>query len=886
MVAVTTVIAIAVSCSVLLIVAVSVGIVVWLRLRHDRLSLAMAEARGVRYTRRSHSALGSITDLSRDISSLRSHGQLPYAIPYEWTLLGSKESFHSPKKLQQQNSGTEKVQKRKSLRHTLSKAKSQRGLLQKPIPLSSLTTMPTMTTMTDMSEKAPTIKEPDPKEKEPVSTIEGVSELPAEQTPPHTPGREKGKESIPDPMAGRPASTAWPLAVQAQRSSMMPQFDSQFGMLECPSLRVHGGSITAQSPGAAPEQPMPPPPVAHLPNRYYMTKNDSLMRLSSLSLDTADSSILDDGRRTSLSGDSEWNSPALPPCPTFGSYNQYTSASTDRNASRFAAERGSLSRRQPSLNLQFTHPAPNYHRRTDPMGYSPRRSLTTRQPGYPLERISEIPRRSGTVLAPPRRRETASTRPRSQTTSAHPSPNSSPIFSTTVGRDTFTQYQVPPPQRHTMYDGHRARTDQLIDPAILRVITRGDSIPDNTMATQSLNNSGLRLRDSPGKAPLHSALKGSQAARKGHRRQNCVRISIHPPITFGGPVFSPMIEEPEDIYDLEKGKGRISDPPGSNRSSFASQSSPSKRRSRHQSADVAQIISQKLAESPDVNSHQASSNTSRKRRHSPSEFGDDPFKGDNGKGVPEMFSSASSLGYSLSRTPSPQKTEPLWTIPYDPISPKLFTNSPVGSPRRSAVRGPRSQPAKSARNSVSSVGTVNSAAVSPLFGSRNRNPPSRRPSNKDSGKPTIAQRRLNTETKDLTLEHIRNLSKRNSYTPSPRMMPGMTKKGLATSASDISIWEDASVTASPTKLSPTKGTTLSPIGSEDLDTFNTNAIASPRTEPPPIAGKKRSRASVMSTESSTPQGFTLTTPKGKTMGLGIGCATPASLYDRDGFLKE
>ncbi|KAL1853754.1 hypothetical protein Plec18170_005146 [Paecilomyces lecythidis] len=874
MVAVTTVIAVAVSCSVLFVVAVSVGIAVWWRLRHDRLSLAMAEARGgVRYTRRSHSALGSIVDLSRDVSSLRSNGQLPYAIPYEWTLLGSKESFHGPKK-SPAIAGSEKLQKTKSLRHSLSKSKAQRGLLQKPIPLSSLTTMPTMTTMTTMSEKAPTIREPDPREKEPVSTIEGVSELPAEQTPRHTPEKDKEKEGGPDPMPGRPASTAWPLQTQAQRSSAMPESESQFGMLECPPLRVRGGSITAQSPGAAPEQPMPPPPVAYLPNRYYMTKNDSLLRLSSLSLDTADSSILDDGMRTSMSGDSEWNSPALPPCPTFGSYNQYSLASTDRNNGRFSTERGSL-RRQPSLNLQFTHPAPNYHRRTDPMGYSPRRSLTTRQPGYPLERISEIPRRSGTVFTPPRRRDNVPTRARSQTTSTHPSPNSSPIFSTTVGRDNFTQYQVPPPQRYTMYEGHRARTDQLIDPSILRAIARGGDLSDSKS-----NNSGLRLRDSPGKAPLPSALKGSQAARKGHRRQNCVRISIHPPITFGGPVFSPTIEEPEDIHELDKGKARISDPPSSNRSSFASQSSPSKRQSRHHSTDVAQLISQKLAESPDPNSPKRPSNTSRKRRYSRGEPGDDPFKGDSGKNVSEMFSTVSSMGYTLSRTPSPEKTEPVWTVPYDPASPKLFTNSPLGSPRRSAVRGPRSQPAKSGRNSISSTGTVSSAVVSPLFGSSNRNPPSTRPGN--SGKSTIAQRRMNFETKELTLEHIRNLTKRNSNTPSPRMMPGTTtKKGLASSASDISIWEDASVTTSPTK-----GTTLSPIGSEDLDSFNINGIDSPITEPPPIAGKKRSRASVISTESSTPQGFTITTPKGKTMGLGIGCATPASLYDRDGFLKE
>lgn len=887
MLAVTTVIAIAVCCSVLFVVTVSVAIVVWLRLRHDRLSLAMAQARGgVRYTRRSQSALDSLTDLSRDVSDLRSHGQLPYAIPNEWTLLGSKDSFsfHSPKK-SQSSTGSEKIRKSRSLRHTLSRSKSQRGLLQKPIPLSSLTTM---VTMTDMSEKTQTITEPDPKEKEPVSTIIGVSELPAERTPRHTPEREN--DNAPNPVPGQPASTAWPLSSQAQRTSVIVESSSQFGTFEPSPLRIRGGSITSQSPGAAPEQPMPPPPVACPPNRYYMTKNDSLLRLSSLSLDTADSSILDEGRRTSISGDSEWNSPSLPPCPTFGPSNQYSIASTDRNANRFAAERGLLPRRQPSTNLQFTFPAPNYYRRTDPVGYMPRRSLTTRQSGYPLERISEIPRRSGTVFAPPRPREITHTRARSQTTSTVPSPNSSPIFSTTIGRDTLTKYQVPPAQRYSMYDGHRARTDQLIDPSLLRAISRGGDVNDNR-AIQPPSISPLRLRESPGRSPLPSALKGSQAARKGHRRQNCVRISIHPPITFGGPAFSPTIEEPDDIHEHDKGKVRMSDPPGSNRNSLTSQRSPSKHHSRHYSADAAQIISQKLAESGGINPCPPPMNPSRKRRHSRSETCDDPFRGENDKGIPEIFTSASSLRYSLSKTPSPEKTDPVWSVPYDRMSPRLISGSPQGSPRRSAVRGPRSQPARSARNSVALVTTTGSAAASPLRGSSNRSSPSghlKSTGSKGSIRSISTHRRTSTDTRDLSLEHIRNLTKRNSYIASPRSTPSTPRQSLATSSSGITIWEDASASISPIKQSsPTKGVALSPISSEDLDSSNANAKETANTTPTPVGEKKRSRVSVVSTGSRTPkQSFTLTTPRGKTMGLGIGCATPVSLYDGEGFLKE
>ncbi|XHG00005.1 hypothetical protein AWENTII_003479 [Aspergillus wentii] len=93
--ALTTVVAAAVSCSVLFIVSAVVGTVVWVRIRKERLSMAVANARHGRFARGLQNfPADTVTELSREEgSALRQYGQLPYGRPTEWGLLASNDSL-------------------------------------------------------------------------------------------------------------------------------------------------------------------------------------------------------------------------------------------------------------------------------------------------------------------------------------------------------------------------------------------------------------------------------------------------------------------------------------------------------------------------------------------------------------------------------------------------------------------------------------------------------------------------------------------------------------------------------------------------------------------------------------------------------------------------
>ncbi|KAL1970933.1 hypothetical protein VTN77DRAFT_2767 [Rasamsonia byssochlamydoides] len=844
MLSLTAVIALAVGCSVLLIVSATVGIVVWWRLRHDRLSLAMAQAR----LAASVPAQGFMADSSRKESTLPTYGQLPYSIPREWEQLGSQETFQLSKSQDKPSSST--PQKTRSLRRSLSKRLSlSKGKNQKPIPLSPLATSG------DTNEKPSSTNLPDAKEKEPTSAVAGFSELPTEITPRHTPEKDREDGIQADSGTSNPASTSWPLV--AHRNSIA---DRRFS-------RVRNGSITTQTAGAAPEMPMPPPPpAAYARAVYQLPQDDSLMRLSSLSLETANSSILDDGMRTPVS-----NSPALPPCPTFTPFSPYDIVVGGTVARDCASQRRSQSQRLSSSTAHLTF-ASTDSSKMDTGGCSPRRSLTTRESPQPSEWVGQLPRRSETVMSPSGSRASFS--------------SSNARHSTSSAQSYLTRQQLAAQshrqQRYSMFETRPLKEDQM----------QADDRP-RPIQPQSPGQ---------GRAPLQSAMKSAHGMRKGHRRQNSVRISVHPPITFGGPAFSPMLEEPEEMAELETDFISPSNPQQQQQEQqWATQASPSSisRHSRHFSTGSIQDRGSALANnSPGLNSLPPRCNISRKRSHSRMASADDVFISENQAGVPAgIFSNnppPSSESQGLSRTPSPEKPEPLFALPgsSSSSSPKLPPNASTGSPRRSATRGPRNFPVRQGRNSAPPPATA-------TFSTANTAPVSTRPlthlipsptSDKDIRKSITLLRRMNSDAWDEDSAQYRRMG----GSPSSMSLKdnnnnnNKSNRNSGLSTGSVTIWEDASEDDPPPRR-PKTSSVLERIDSEGaVEKKNAVTDSSSNSSCDNNSGNDSNDDPIHQNESRKRAPVTAT-PNNKTIGLGFEfvCAgTPASLYDQDGFLKE
>jgi hypothetical protein len=220
---------------------------------------------------------------------------------------------------------------------------------------------------------------------------------------------------------------------------------------------------------------------------------------------------------------------------------------------------------------------------------------------------------------------------------------------------------------------------------------------------------------------------------------------------------------------------------------------------------------------------------------------------------------------SLSQTPSPERNPLIWKIPYQ-ASPTSLENPPTpGSPRRSAVMGPRTQP-RPARNSYQSL--IPSEGTKPSSPIRNNTVKDTR------GKQSPSPRRAKSEAKERISpsSHTQN-RKRSSHTPTSDTSSNTQPQVAGTQVSAIvPIWEDRS--KSDVQKTPRRSTV-----SLVYDPLNLNEKSD--------ASPKRSQADRLARMSSFKNSkHGCTTPAKKTVGLGIGAATPGSLYDGDGFLKE
>ncbi|KAL4974342.1 hypothetical protein BDW66DRAFT_161385 [Aspergillus desertorum] len=715
----------------------------------------------------------TFTQLSREEgSALRQHGQLPYGRPTEW-------GDQSPTRLLK-NPGSF------SLKHSLLFKSKQEPKTSKPGSLVALTE----------AFEEPHSQVSISRESLLVSAVEGALELPAETTPRQT--SEKGENQPSTASTIRPVSGGWPLLNQTECcKALFPVFENHYEVSGLNGFLIRGGSISPQTPGMVPDLPVPPPPCAYPPNRFRLSKNDSF-RYSSASLETADSSILDDSRRTSANIDGSLTSLGLPPCPKFMPFSANDVEKEDDRRS-FAA-----------------NAAPSIFRRNSPARKGQR--VDERTP----------PRRSLTAFPSPRRSESLSARESLDNTSIpYLDLGHIPSLNTRNGNSGLLSHSGHM-QRHSMHSSPSRNNDPFYSGT--------DALYSLTYSPHTTGRRGNGEQSSG--PPLASAMKSS-GHPKGYRRQNCVRISIHPPIIFGEPAFSPMVEEPEEVEELNIRRSDISDLPASNISRDSSCSAMSTaNRNSSQSTQSDRPVS-RITEVPTGTPINSFGSPATKKRNLPQETA--CVKEKVLSGIVASLPTIKAKD-SLSQTSLPERNPHIWKVPYQASPITLENTLTPDSPRRPAVMGPRNQP-KPARNSYQS-----------LIPSENVTKPPSPPSTHAARNNTLKDTRGKQPPSPPSVKPKRKYRRR--ATPRPRNSLGSTPSISGTQVSAVvPIWEDRS--KSDVQKTPRPSTVFSSMTPNP----NEKSDASLRNQTDRIT-------SIFSSQDSKHG------------------STPRSLYDGDGVLKE
>ncbi|KAJ6034647.1 hypothetical protein N7460_008822 [Penicillium canescens] len=811
------VVAIAASGAAIFVVISVVSIVVWVRYRKERHALALLSFKQGQYAKGLQSfPVDTLTELSQaEGSALRTHGQLPYGKPSEWGQLTSRESLLRPKNSSE--SSISLTEKARSLRNSLSRSRSKR--LSKSSHKPSSRENPRQT--------------PDPNE---------------EDTGFH--------------LGMRPISPGWPFPWPKERSGLFPvleDHDSSHAFDPPPMIfdespqRLRGGSITSQTAGMVPHHSIPPPPpTAYPPDRFSYARNDSVSRMSSMSLDTTNSSILDDGRNGPRSADTDLTSPIFPSGGTFVPFSAADVGVKDGRRS-FIATNTSI----PPMHNFPVRSSSTTETRHKSASMSPRRSMTTiRHSDASGNRFSGALRRTDSLSSsnPPSRHSSLRSGTPVGNSGYHNSTNSWRFSGSQMAFvPHFSQFQNNPDYEHEQMENDPFYVGSPGGGTLFHPVGSPSNASNNHMPPSPMQRSSLSL-----KAPLPSALKGGNSQRKGHRRQNCT-----------------VEEEPEDFDKMEELDLREStiNSPAKPLPSLppSSMSSPAgSRRSKYGSRRGKPALGSlgPLAEEPQLTSIKTNVDNSpdNKRKHDP-----------------------------LLSTGNKHLVPPIWEVPEVP-TPSYENSSPgTGSPRRSAVKGPRHQPqprVTAARSQSTRVSSRSSDHMTPSP----LESPSRLPlvtsitgtEGSDWRRSTESLQRTRTDATDRTYRRNRDStgSMEARLGPIGASSPLYGTRRQSIVQDRVHIFEDANRTESPYK-SPFKSSDVQPIGTlttpESSPTRDKNSI--PRSMPsnlPYPSGVSGQR--VPPTPTSARRG--MTTPTGKGLGLGLGTATPASLYDGDGFLRE
>lgn len=927
------VVAISASCAAVVIIFAVVGVLVWIRHRKRRRLLALLglKSKHGHYVRGLQSyPIDTLTELSQaEGSVLLAHGQLPYGKPTEWGQLTSRESLLRPKSTS--DSPFPLTEKARSLRHSLSRSRSTR------LSKSSHKRLSSFATLGDCNQQpSPPPKGSISREDVPLSAVEGILELPAERTPTRTPEPTESEDEKGFHLGMQPIPSAWPLPGQGNRAGPFSvsdddnspcTFDPPSMMFEESPRRLRGVSIASQTAGMMPGHTIPPPPpIAFPPERFSYARNDSIARLSSMSLDTTNSSILDDGRAGPWSADSEFTPSMFSSGGTFVPFSAADVGVKDGRRT-FITTNTSIPPMHnfPMRSTSTTEP------RHKPASVSPRRSMTTRQ--Y-----------SGTsfdfpTIAPPRRTD-------SLCSSNPPSRHASFRSGTPVGRMNHSGSQMSLMSQSSFFQNPTVYEDDEVENDPFYVGPPGSGTMFHPVGSPGragispnppspMQRSGPSVRMAP-----PSALKSGNSVRKGHRRQNCVRISFQPPLSFVPSSFSTTVEEEPEDYDkmeeLDLRESAINAPvkpmPVPPQAALAPPSSS--RRGKYGSRNGKQTSFSSLG--PLVEEPQPfvyESPPPSKRTLVLAELAANGLPGRDPCTVPELVTTLLTNAYNsdnhgdLSHTPTPERTPTLWELPEMP-SPSQRENYPsAGSPRRSGVKGPRSQPqataaqdqptrvSKATSNTVTNKSLLESdliahrlSLISTMTGTegsdwRMSTDPARRSKTSEADlefrRTYAAKKAAKLAAQELAAAKKadeqgsvgKKAAQQGAGSVGPSVIPTTRRSSMR---KPVTIYEDAERT--PTKQvtffdendrSPTKPKQLSSV--HTLTTPDYSPIDGENKIPPSFQGNQSLPPrpnNAPPTPTSPQRGRGLATPNSKSLGKGIGTATPGSLYDGDGFLRE
>ena len=931
-------------------------VVVLLRRRHRQLwTRTRGLTRGLSTCHRTHLSVdgSNYAHVAPPRTRLRRSTHLPYGVVSEgWADLTSQESIGrlpTAVILEQQGLGLELGQRkiRRSLRATFSphsfhvpKTRRQK-MIDKTIPLNGVGRSPlsAITEFSDLNTRN-------------VSPTMGAVELPTEVTPTINPLR-----STDIIKTSRPISAQWPLRNDKRRSQhVMPTVPGFRGGRNSVLMRINstGHSVSpsrvslgqrsismASTISAAPGDPLPPLPT--IATSQYPQRSNSRVRSSVASTDTVGSSVLGTGvfspsrdgtDQTEFTVESprvalgpsllqEYESRPESWGPTAVTMGTPPGTKTSRSLRNGAVGVGSFraSIGNPLSRMTSTSQAPSANQ------YDGCTGLT----GSTLTTIDTSGWESGLSAGGNASRKSLS-----------------PSLPAPVARYSLSHHDGKPLARHSMYEQYAGMDKISFNPDLLQNKSGSQISPARRPsqprpASVDTKNSLQWDRDVLSALRDTKLNKSPSSSRRGHKRQNCVRISNLPPGDVGRRTtkLPQMAEEdkqqetptkrssnvrglrlnPQDdediVYDLMPPEGPPSLSPFRNKPIL----NPT---SRSERATSSRTSDRKSSESP---------------RPDSDVFSASPYD----PKTPSIFTSTSpDRQWPLSPTPlnsinlSATPSSTLKTIhePYDlesPILPPPALVSATLFPRKSALHGPRTQPSGSF-----SGRSLRTASPSPLQRvNRNANmstTATKQRSGDDLRRSVMMLRRMNSDlnngSQDRVSKIYRNIA--NEYagsligamspsvadatrSPSPvhknetdnlAPLPLMTEK-RPTSMSTLAVGGGASVRHNYSRMGI--GHSISRMSTTGVSVWEDASVQGESPEPElPVLEKyddKTHRAYTMvdvdleahenfvgQDSSDRVRESRLTSPPGKGLGLtGLGSkvwGTPASLYDREGFLKE
>lgn len=924
----------------------TVIIIFFVRRRHRRLILhASGLSRGLSTYHRTHLSVDgtNYAHIPPPRTRLRRSAYLPYGVVSEgWADLSSHESIARPPVavlLDQQGIEPELAQptRRRSLRATFSprsfhvpKTRRQRKI-EKAIPTNAGGRSP-LSAITEIS---------DPNSRDVSSTL-GAVELPTEVTPTTTPPRQVGV-----PKGNRSISPQWPLHNEKRRSQdFLPQatdysVNRDSGLMRTNSTGhsigpshvclSHRSISMASSISVAPGDPLPPLPTI---TTQYPQRSNSKMRSSMASTDTVSSSVLgttnpspshDRTDRTNFTVESPRVelSPSLlreyeprpdswgPTAVTIGTPpGTKASRGLRVGATAIGSFRASIGNPVSQITSTSQAPISNVYESYRGLAESPR--TTTDTIGWDSGLSGGSGNASRKSMIPP--------------------------MQAPVVRRCLPTQEERSIARHSMYEQHIGIGKISFNPDVLRDLSGNKigplpQLPQPRPASVGTNNP-FQLDQSVLSALRDANLNRSPSSqRRCHKRQNCVRISNLPLVDVGrrASALPQMAEEDEGPETPTKRSSNI----------------PGLRLIQDDDEDI--ICKPPLLEGPQSQSPfrnrpilnptsrapRATSSRASTRDSSGSPRPDsDVFSTDHYDPQRAHFFTGRSpdRNWPLSPTPlksvkvnsTPSAASSRLTEPYDresPVLPPPALLSAVLFPRKSALHGPRNLP-----SSPASGRSSRTASPSPLHRTR-RNMASnitatKQRSGDDLRRSVMMLRRLNSDLHNGSPERVSKIYRHIAQeyggslgmvgapgSPSPvrkddqlAPLPLVTEKRLASTPSSgrsaavrhsasrlgighstsmksttgASIWEDASVRGdSPEPGLPT------PENDDDMTPKAMTVVGWDLEACENFVGQERKDRTRESR---------LTSPHGKGLGwVGIDAkvwGTPASLYDRDGFLKE